>query len=60
MSAEGGNDLPNLPADTWGAIARAALRLEADDVRAWARLSLVSSAWRVGLQGALCQYLAVC
>ncbi len=42
-----------LPRDVWGAIARAALHLEGDDVRVWARLSLVNSAWRAGIQGVL-------
>ena len=41
--------LPELPADAWGTIARAALHGEDDDVKAWARLSLVSRAWRTGL-----------
>jgi len=42
-----------LPRDVWGAIARAALHLEGDGVRAWARLSLVNSAWRAGIEGVL-------
>ena len=49
-------DWRNLPRDVWGAIARAALRLEGDDVRAWARLSLVNRAWRAGIQGVLSQH----
>ncbi len=44
-----------VPRDVWGAIARAALHQEGDDVRAWARLSLVNSAWRDSLQGVLSQ-----
>ncbi len=42
-----------VPCDVWGAIARAALHLEGDGVRAWARLSLVNSAWRAGIEGVL-------
>jgi hypothetical protein len=42
---------PELPADAWGAIARLALHAEADDVRAWARPSLVNSNWRAALRG---------
>jgi hypothetical protein len=45
--------LPELPADAWAAIARAALHAEDDDVRTWARLSLVNSSWRAALQGVL-------
>ncbi len=41
-----------LPADMWGAIARAALRAEGDDVRVWERLCRVNSTWRAGLTGA--------
>ncbi len=55
MSAEGVKHLPNLPVDAWHVIARAALHVEGDDVRAWVRFSLVNSVWRAALQGALCQ-----
>ena len=44
---------PRLPAELWGAIARATLRAEGDDVRAWERLCRVSWSWRAGLQGDL-------
>jgi hypothetical protein len=43
--------LPELPADAWGAIARAALHAENDDVQTWAQLSCVNSTWRAALQG---------
>ena len=43
--------LPELPTDVWTVIARAALHAEDDDVRVWARLSLVNSTWRAGLKG---------
>ncbi len=43
--------LPELPADAWAIVARAALHAEDDDGRAWARLSLVNSTWRAALQG---------
>ena len=43
--------LPELPSDAVGCIARAALAAEGDDAQAWARLSLVSRAWRDGLHG---------
>ena len=56
-TAEAALDWRNLPVDVWEAIARAALHLEGDNVRAWARLSLVNSAWRAGLQGVLSQLL---
>jgi len=46
------NSLPQLPAEIWGPIARAALRAEGDDVHAWARLCLVSRAWHSALTGA--------
>ena len=58
MSSEGMKHLPALPVDAWGAIARAALRVEGDDMRAWVRYSLVNSAWRAALQGALHRCLA--
>lgn len=50
-----------LTPDAWGAVARAALAAEADNLTAWARLSLVNRAWRNGLQGAssLCEGRAV-
>ncbi len=41
-----------LPADMWGAIARAALHAEGDDVHVWERLCRVNSTWRAGLTGA--------
>ena len=43
--------LPELPPDIWGVIARIMLRAEDNDVRAWARLILVSRSWRAGLRG---------
>lgn len=42
---------PELPPDVWGAVARAALAAEGHALAAWARLSLVSRAWRDGLTG---------
>ena len=41
-----------VPADVWGAVARATLRAEGDSVHAWERLCRVSRAWRAGLTGA--------
>ncbi len=41
-----------LPAELWGAVARATLRAEGYSVHAWERLSRVSRAWRAGLTGA--------
>ena len=52
-SAQAAADLYDLPRDVWSAIARLALNLEGDDARAWARLSLVNSAWCAGTQGVL-------
>jgi hypothetical protein len=43
--------LPELPALAWAVVARAALHAEDDDVRTWARLSLVNSTWRAALRG---------
>ena len=40
-----------LPADIWGAIARATLRAEGGTAHAWERLSRVNSTWRAGLKG---------
>ena len=47
--------LPNLPAEVWGAIARGALLAEGSDVSAWWRLSLVSRACRAGVAGQDCK-----
>ena len=41
-----------LPADVWGAIARATLRAEGNSVHAWERLCRVCRTWRVALTGA--------
>ena len=43
--------LASLPADAWGAVARAALSAEDGSIAAWVRYSLVSRAWRDGLRG---------
>ena len=43
---------PELLADAWGAVARTVLVAEGNSFQAWARLSLVSRAWRDGLKGA--------
>ena len=43
---------PKLPPDAWGDVAKAALTAEGNSFVAWARLSLVSRAWRAGLKGA--------
>ena len=44
--------LPELPLEVWGIIARATLAAEDYNLPAWARLSLVSRAWRDCLAGA--------
>ena len=50
-AVDGSGGCPDLPSDIWGAVARAPLATEGDSVQAWARLSLVSQAWRTGLRG---------
>ena len=42
---------PALPADVWGAVARATLHAEGDTLRAWERLGRVNSIWRASLKG---------
>lgn len=43
--------LPELPSETWVAAAAAALHADDDDVRTWARLSLVNKTWHAALAG---------
>ena len=45
------DELPCLPPELLERIARLALEAEGGDVRTWARLSLVSTAWRHTLRG---------
>ncbi len=56
---EGTTAMPELPPDAWGTVARAALAAEGSPA-AWARLSLVSRAWRDGLAGAQINFQPVC
>ncbi len=46
-----GGQLPALPDEAWGAIARAVLLAEGSDMDAWRRLRLVNRACRAGVTG---------
>ncbi len=52
--------MPDLPPDAWSTVARAALAAEGYSPAAWARLSLVSRAWRDGLTGVQINFQPVC
>lgn len=43
--------MATLPAHMWAVVVRTLLRLEDDDVTAWARLSRVCGVWRAALAG---------